>query len=104
MYLKKIKLHNFRCYEKAEIDFHKQLTVIVGKNGSGKTSILEATAIALGTWFAGFNNIVGKSINKTTDPLRKAYIIGTTDDVQQQFPVEIEASARIKESDAEDIN
>ena len=70
MYLKNIKLHNFRCYEKLEIDFHKKLTVIVGKNGSGKTSILEATAIALGTWFAGFNNITGKSIDKKTDPLR----------------------------------
>lgn len=104
MYLKKIKLHNFRCYERLEIDFHKKLTVIVGKNGSGKTSILEATAIALGTWFAGFNNITGKSIDKKTDPFRKAFVIGTTDDVQPQFPVEIEACVRIKESDMNDIS
>lgn len=104
MYLKNIKLHNFRCYEKLEIDFHKKLTVIVGKNGSGKTSILEASAIALGTWFAGFNNITGKSIDKKTDPLRKAFVIGTTDDVQSQFPVEIAACVRIKESDMYDIN
>lgn len=31
MYLEKLKLHNFRCYEKLEIDFNRQLTVLVGK-------------------------------------------------------------------------
>ena len=98
MYLEKLKLHNFRCYEKLEIDFNKQLTVLVGKNGSGKTTVLEAIAIALGTWFVGFNIVNAKGINKRTDPLRKAYQIGATDDVQTQFPVEIEAWGKIKES------
>lgn len=98
MYLEKLKLHNFRCYEKLEIDFNRQLTVLVGKNGSGKTTVLEAIAIALGTWFVGFNIVNAKGINKITDPLRKAYQIGATDDVQTQFPVEIEAWGKIEES------
>ena len=98
MYLEKLKLHNFRCYEKLEIDFNRQLTVLVGKNGSGKTTVLEAIAIALGTWFVGFNIVNAKGINKRTDPLRKAYQIGATDDVQTQFPVEIEAWGEIEES------
>lgn len=98
MYLEKLKLHNFRCYEKLEIEFNRQLTVLVGKNGSGKTTVLEAIAIALGTWFVGFNIVNAKGINKRTDPLRKAYQIGATDDVQTQFPVEIEAWGKIKES------
>lgn len=98
MYLEKLKLHNFRCYDKLEIDFNRQLTVLVGKNGSGKTTVLEAIAIALGTWFVGFNIVNAKGINKRTDPLRKAYQIGATDDVQTQFPVEIEAWGKIEES------
>lgn len=98
MYLEKLQLHNFRCYEKLEIDFNRQLTVLVGKNGSGKTTVLEAIAIALGTWFVGFNIVNAKGINKRTDPLRKAYQIGATDDVQTQFPVEIEAWGKIEES------
>lgn len=98
MYLEKLKLHNFRCYEKLEIDFNRQLTVLVGKNGSGKTTVLEAIAIALGTWLVGFNIVNAKGINKRTDPLRKAYQIGATDDVQTQFPVEIEAWGKIEES------
>ena len=52
----------------------------------------------LGTWFVGFNIVNAKGINKRTDPLRKAYQIGATDDVQTQFPVEIEAWGKIEES------
>ncbi len=57
---------------------------------------MEAIAIALGTWFVGFNIVNAKGINKRTDPLRKAYQIGATDDVQTQFPVEIEAWGKSK--------
>lgn len=51
MYLKKLILHNFKCFEEIEIDFDEKSTVIVGLNGAGKTSILEGAAIALSTMF-----------------------------------------------------
>lgn len=103
MYLERLELHNFRCFETLDIDFHKQLTVIVGKNGSGKTTILEAAAIAAGSLFAGLDRIPAKGIDKETDPLRKAYVMGVTDDVQQQFPVEITAYGRIDDTDQENL-
>lgn len=36
MRIESIKLKNFRCFENLEIAFHPQLTVLVGKNASGK--------------------------------------------------------------------
>ena len=47
MRLKKIRLENFRCYESLTLDLHPRLTVLVGKNGAGKTAILDALAIGL---------------------------------------------------------
>lgn len=47
MRLKKITLKNYRCFENLEIDLHPRLTVLVGENGSGKTSILDAIASGL---------------------------------------------------------
>lgn len=41
MYLEKVKIHNFRLLEEVEFTFHKETTVIVGKNNSGKTSLNE---------------------------------------------------------------
>ena len=41
MYLKKIEISNFRLWKKANIDLEKQSTVIVGKNNTGKTSLMD---------------------------------------------------------------
>lgn len=48
MYLKKIKLINFRSYESIEVEFDNNLNVIIGKNDIGKSTILEALDIFFG--------------------------------------------------------
>ena len=45
MILKTLKLHNFRGYKDALISFDDSLSVIIGKNDVGKSTILEALAI-----------------------------------------------------------
>ena len=75
MYLKQITLQNFRCYEKFDINLHKNLTVIVGVNGAGKTSLLEAAAIAMSTMFVPMDGLKSISIDKAQAHL-KAYAIG----------------------------
>ena len=47
MRLTKLKLHDFRAIGNLEIDFEEDVTVIVGRNGSGKTSVLDAVAMML---------------------------------------------------------
>ena len=53
MRIDKIRLRNFRCFEDFELELHDRCTVLVGKNGAGKTSILSGLSIALGIWHAG---------------------------------------------------
>jgi putative ATP-dependent endonuclease of OLD family len=48
MYLKKLKLLNFRSYQSIEIEFDQNLNVIIGKNDIGKSTILEALDIFFG--------------------------------------------------------
>jgi exonuclease SbcC len=47
MHLNRLVLHNFKKYRHAEVDFQDGLTGIVGNNGSGKSTIVEAIAWAL---------------------------------------------------------
>ncbi len=42
MFIKKLKLTNFRNYKYQEIEFNKNKNVIYGLNGQGKTNIIEA--------------------------------------------------------------
>ena len=42
MYIKKVKLENFRNYDNLEVEFKKDFNLIYGNNAQGKTNILEA--------------------------------------------------------------
>lgn len=42
MYIKKVKLENFRNYDNLEIEFKKDFNLIYGNNAQGKTNILES--------------------------------------------------------------
>ncbi|MCF6212007.1 MAG: AAA family ATPase [Gammaproteobacteria bacterium] len=59
MKIKKISLTNFRRFAKFEIDFDKQLTVLVAPNGAGKSSVLDAVATALGPFFTRLPEVAG---------------------------------------------
>lgn len=92
MYLEKLQLHNFRCFKDIEIDFHKKLTIIVGANGAGKSSIMEGAAIAISSLFIKMDGLPAKKIDKGQARL-EAYVVGSTKDVQAQYPVVVTASA-----------
>lgn len=42
MFLKNIKIQNFRNYKLLNVDFYNGINIIYGKNGQGKTNLLEA--------------------------------------------------------------
>ena len=55
MYIKQIKLLNFRNYSKETIKLQKKINLFIGANGQGKTNILEAI----------YFSITGKSFRET---------------------------------------
>src|ERR1700722_2520254 len=44
--LKSVQLRNFRCFKNAEVDDLKRINVVVGKNATGKTALLEGIRFA----------------------------------------------------------
>ena len=44
--LDSLSLRNYRCFPELDVQFHPALTVVVAPNGSGKTAILDAVAVA----------------------------------------------------------
>jgi len=62
--LKRIKINNFRLFETLEINFNNDVNVIIANNGSGKTTILDAIAIAFGSMLTKFPTIQGINFEK----------------------------------------
>lgn len=50
-----IQLKNFRSFKDLEVKFHPNLTVLIAKNGAGKTTILDALRIAVWPYVKGFD-------------------------------------------------
>jgi len=50
MVIKKIEIENFKIFAKEEFSFQDDFNLIIGINGSGKTSLLRALAVSLGGW------------------------------------------------------
>lgn len=98
MFLKSINLHNFRCFSDIEVNFNNRLTVIVGDNGAGKSTILEAATIAVGTFSSAMDGLTNYGIRKS-DAHYSYFDIGSNVDVQSQFPVEITAKGTVDEKE-----
>ncbi len=52
--LDSIELNNFRRFKNINLDFDEKLTVLIGENGSGKTTILEAIGCILQKFISSF--------------------------------------------------
>ena len=69
MRINRLHIENFKKFRRTEQPFelHKQFTLFVGDNGSGKTSVLDALAVALGLWHkaapgSGWRNILHEEV------------------------------------------
>lgn len=56
----KLELTNFMCHGNLVLDFNPSVNFIVGKNGSGKSAIMTALMVVLGTKAADTSR--GKSL------------------------------------------
>lgn len=91
MKLSNIKIENFRCFQKLSVKFDPQMNVIVGNNGAGKSSILDAVSIGIGSFLLGIDGVSSPGIYKS-DVRFLSYEVGSVIDRQPQFPVKIECN------------
>ena len=69
MQLQSLKLLHFRNYEHLEIKFHPKINIIYGKNGSGKTNLVEAIYVLAVT--RSFRNVNEKVLIQSGGTLGK---------------------------------
>lgn len=96
MKLLNISLRNFRRYENAKFQFHPQFTVLIGENGKGKTTVLDAIAVMLGTYFLGSKINTGQSVLKKDNARKVIQEKGGLAYAEPQKEVFLSAEALLK--------
>ena len=88
MQLHEIKIRNFKQFEDIRIKFSDQFNLIVGDNGVGKTSVLEAILVALGGFLSGIDGV--KSMHFTRDEIRRKSISYGDASIETEYELPIE--------------
>lgn len=92
MRIETVKIKNFRGYDELEVQLDPSFNLFIGDNGSGKTAILEALTVAIGSFFLGIRGANARGFHK------KDIRIATFEHSEEyQFPVEIEARGVIND-------
>lgn len=90
MRLTKLHIENFKGFETLDVDFHPNFNIVVGINGTGKSSLLEASKIAIGSLFL--------ELDKIKDKISSPSILAENvrlHNLETQYPTIIQAFAEI---------
>ncbi len=93
-----LRLENFRCFEKYELRLAKKFNLLIGDNGSGKTALLDALAVAAGSFLLGIraNNVRARNIDED-DVRRIDLLVGQTANRETAGDAKVEAEWRYTE-------
>jgi len=92
--INELYLNNYRAFEDFTISFDEQLTVLVATNGKGKTAILDAIAVAFGT----FVNATGlaKGVVFHREDVRRFKVRDTqSNEMEEKYPLTLQANGFI---------
>lgn len=92
MNINSIKIENFRIFKNYEIEFDKNLTVLVANNSAGKTALLDIVSIAFGTYIGVFPLCTNKGF-KYTD----ATIVSSG--YEPLYPISLQAIISLQDKD-----
>jgi len=84
MKLNRIILENFRYFEHLEVEFLPRFNVIIGNNGSGKSSLLEGISRTLSSFFLGIDE---EKVKHTKFQLSDIRYVNFENKSEYQFPV-----------------
>lgn len=91
--IEKIEIKNFKGIEQLDINFSKRFNLIIGNNGFGKTSILDAIATVLGGFVSGIDGVYGRHINNNEVRIETKTLGDASYNVEYKVPVELTATA-----------
>lgn len=105
MKLKQISIDNFRCFKSVDISFADNVTILFGKNGSGKSSLLSAIKISMSFIFSKYKSpnksleLLGNTPDLHVANVAKTDALFDNENLIYKYPLSIKSTARYIDSD-----
>lgn len=99
MYLKDVEIKNFKGHTHCQLKFSKGFNLLIGDNGMGKTSALEAISVALGGFIAGIDDVASKHFTRDEIRISSTPMGDGSFNQQYETPVLVTCTASIGEKD-----
>jgi hypothetical protein len=91
--VQQLTLVNFRCFEQTQVSFNPRINVLIGQNGAGKTTVLDALAMGLAGMVRPLHRNVGDSFSESSLRSRDIRVAridkGGTTTFEPQMPARI---------------
>lgn len=99
MYLSGIHVENFKGIKCVDLEFDRSVNLIIGDNGTGKTSILEAISVALGGFLSGIDGV--NTIHFSKDEIRREnQLTGTgSNNIVYKTPIRVDVCLELDVGD-----
>ncbi|NLU39966.1 MAG: AAA family ATPase [Bacteroidales bacterium] len=95
MKIKNIQINNFRLLEDVSVDLEEDITLIIGKNNTGKTSFFEAIRLFTEEGeskllFEDFSQFTYQVFKDTYEVYKESLVAGIAEDIKDQLEVKIQ--------------
>lgn len=95
MRLDGLRYRNFRCFEDRTFEFAPRFNLLVGDNGTGKTSVLQGASLALGTLFLGFPEPAEPSPLGIDVARHRVFLNNGKPNLEPQYPIRLDATGEL---------
>lgn len=100
MRIERLTVQNFKKFAEQSVTLHPQFTLLVGDNGSGKTTVLDALAVSMGIWLVDPPDTTLKNSGRNILPTEirlEPSLEGDRIQFRERLPVRVEATGQIND-------
>lgn len=97
MKINSLALTNFRGFAERSFEFSDEFNIFIGDNATGKTAILDALSIAVGSYLMGIDTASSRHIRE--DEIRiVSRVVGESITLEKQFPVVVACEGSVPDN------
>lgn len=90
MFFKEVRIQNYKAIKDMQLHFSPGVNLLIGDNGVGKTSVLDALSVALGGFLSGVSGVSVSGIQQSDIRIETKRMAGASATIEYMTPAVVE--------------